>query len=581
MEKISKFFLYIFTSRSILNKKQQKIIYKNLIISPFYGLIEMIGIGLIVVLLINILNPEFLINLKNRFTIFENINYNLSSNKLYFIFVTLIALKYIIQNFIVQYTYKNLRRIHYEVTVEHLKLNIYSKSEYLLQKNIANIVRTIINDTSVIFVDFIRPCIEIFKEICVIFFILFILFIFNGWKVFGILIFFSIILYIITKSASHVGKRISQERFFFQKKFFKNLSEFFLLIKEIRLKNIEEKFLKDRKEEFKKTTDAFSKENIISHQLRFIFEGVFIISILLTIGYYFFYSDLDPETIYSNLFILILPALRLMPAFLRVNGYINKINFNFDIIDSVEKNIDVLKETQINFSSKEFVFKNNIKIKNLDFSYNNKIIFENANIELIKGKSHAIIGTTGIGKSTLVEILMGFKNINSGQVLIDDQEVVDRDISGWRKIFGYVPQDTYLIEDNLLNNIVLTDSVNDKEKNSIIEILKYLKLDDLGDLDNKKDKSILNKDVGSLGRKLSGGQKQRIGLARAMFKDPEIIILDEPTSSLNKIKAQEILNYIINLNKTLIVITHDETLLDKFDIVYKIEEKKIINLKRP
>ena len=131
--------------------------------------------------------------------------------------------------------------------------------------------------------------------------------------------------------------------------------------------------------------------------------------------------------------------------------------------------------------------------------------------------------------------------------------------------------DTYLIDGTLIENITLNlEILNEKENKHILDILKSLQLDDLANYDE-----IFNRKVGSFGKKISGGQKQRIGLARAMFKHPEIIILDEPTSALNKNKADEIIDYIINLHKTLIVITHDEQLLKKFDKVSKLKIKKL------
>ena len=200
-----------------------------------------------------------------------------------------------------------------------------------------------------------------------------------------------------------------------------------------------------------------------------------------------------------------------------------------------------------------------------------KVIFKNINLKIIKGKSHAIIGPTGCGKSTLVEILLGFKNIQSGTIEMDGNEITNRDSYGWRKNFGYVPQDTYLIDGTLIENITLDkENLSKTNKENILQILKYLQLNDLANYEE-----IFEKKVGSYGKKISGGQKQRIGLARTLFKNPEIIILDEPTSALNKEKSSKIIDFIIKLNKTLIMITHDEKLLDKFDFIYKIHQNEI------
>lgn len=576
MDKIKKFLIYCFTEKGILNKKQRSIIHQNLMINPFYGLMEMIGIGLIIILLINILNPNFLSQISDKFSFISSFNLEISNINLYLICISLILAKYFIQYLIIIITYKNLRNIHQEVTIHHLFLHLNSKSEYLLQKNVANIIRAVINDTNYIFTEFIRPSLEIFKEVCVIIFIITILLILNGIKVFGILIFFSIILLLITKAATNFGKKLSLEKFTYHKKFFKNLSEFFLLIKEIRLKNFENTFLSQREEEFKVATNAFAAENIMTHKLKIFFEGIFITSILILIGYLFFFSEMDSKTIYSNLFMLVIPSLRLMPSFIRISGYINKINFSYGIIDGVENKIIELNKNQlVNNKEDDYDFKEKINIVNLNFSYKEKKIFQGGKLDIIKGRSHAIIGPTGCGKSTLVEIILGFKDANDTKIKIDEQLVLDRDKYGWRKNFGYVPQDTFLIDGTLIENITLNQEIlNEEKKNYVLEILRYLQLDDLANY-----KEIFEKKVGSFGKKISGGQKQRIGLARALYKNPEIIVLDEPTSALNRSKATEIIDYIIKLKKTLIIITHDEQLLDKFDFVYRIEDKKIVLVK--
>ena len=151
MEKIKKFLMYCFTDNGILNKKQRSIIHKNLIISPFYGLIEMIGIGLIVILLINILNKEFINKINEKISFISSFNLEVTNVGLYITCICLILIKYIAQYFIVVFTFKNLRNIHYEVTIDHLSLNLNSKSEFLLKKNISNIIRSVINDTNIIY----------------------------------------------------------------------------------------------------------------------------------------------------------------------------------------------------------------------------------------------------------------------------------------------------------------------------------------------------------------------------------------------------------------------------------------------
>ena len=191
------------------------------------------------------------------------------------------------------------------------------------------------------------------------------------------------------------------------------------------------------------------------------------------------------------------------------------------------------------------------EIKNLNFSFSENVIFKNLNFIMKKNKIYGIQGESGSGKTTLLNILTGLYDTDS-EIYFNDEKI--NSIKQIQNQICYVPQNVYLYDDTIINNIILGDNIDENIQIKVKDILKELKLDDLI---NSLPKGI-NTFVGENGTKLSGGQIQRIGLARAMYHKKEIIYLDEFTSALDNQTEKEILHFLKKLNRdlTIIIVTH-------------------------
>ena len=216
------------------------------------------------------------------------------------------------------------------------------------------------------------------------------------------------------------------------------------------------------------------------------------------------------------------------------------------------------------------------EIKNLNFNYDTKrsdFKFDNLNLKLKKNDAIGIIGPSGSGKSTLVNFILGLQTAENGTIETYG-ETIYRDIFSWRSKIGYVPQDIFLFESSIKENIALGVNKNEINDQKILNIIKKVQLSKF--IMNLKDG--INTNISERGLNLSGGQKQRLGIARALYNDPEILIFDEATSALNTEIEDEIIEQIYQLkeNVTLIIITHKPSILKNCNKIYKMVNGQLI-----
>lgn len=274
---------------------------------------------------------------------------------------------------------------------------------------------------------------------------------------------------------------------------------------------------------------------------------------------------------------------RLIPSFSRILTNLQSIRFGWSSVETLAKEFDqsVIKETKSNHlkvnSAQYLSFNHKISLRNICFSYNQKpssLVIKNANLEIHKGQSIGLIGKSGSGKSTFANLVLGLVTPTSGQFFIDDKRIDPDQLSEWRNLLGYVPQDVYLMDDTLLRNVAFGLDDSEIDESRAIEVLKIARLDQF--LVNSVDG--LQMMLGERGVRISGGQKQRVGIARALYHDPEILIFDESTSSLDPKTECQVLETLKPLKgkKTFIFIAHRKTALKDCDLVYKVEEGEIL-----
>lgn len=215
-----------------------------------------------------------------------------------------------------------------------------------------------------------------------------------------------------------------------------------------------------------------------------------------------------------------------------------------------------------------------IELKNITFAYPNteKLIFDHAQCEIPIGNSVGIVGTTGSGKSTIVDVLLGLLRAQEGEVLADGVNVMT-DYRKWLRNVGYIPQSIFMMDDTIRKNVAFGVPEDEIDEERIWKVLKDARLDEFV----KKLPEGLETGIGERGIRISGGQRQRIGIARALYDDPEVLVLDEATSALDNDTEAAIMKSIEQLHgkKTLIIIAHRLQTIENCDIVYRVEDGKI------
>jgi ABC-type multidrug transport system fused ATPase/permease subunit len=304
------------------------------------------------------------------------------------------------------------------------------------------------------------------------------------------------------------------------------------------------------------------------------FMSVATISIL---SLYLINSNGNLSTILPMIGLFAAAAIRLMPSVNRIMTSLQAIKYGDSQITELQNEIDIIKQNEnINSKTEIFNFKNIIEINNLYFSYNNTDLYvlNGINVNVKFGSTIGFIGTSGAGKTTLIDLILGLHKPSSGQIKVDGNNIYTN-LRGWQNQIGYVPQSIFLTDDTLKNNIAFGLDDNDIDEKALNHAIKYAQLESfINDLPEG-----LSTNVGERGVRISGGQKQRIGIARALYHNPTVLIFDEATSALDNSTEIAFVNAIKNLAglKTIIIIAHRLTTIEHCDYVYKLDNGKIIS----
>lgn len=277
----------------------------------------------------------------------------------------------------------------------------------------------------------------------------------------------------------------------------------------------------------------------------------------------------------SQLSAFALAAVRLMPCANRLNTYLNQISFFEPSLDIVLKEYgDTTSKKYVDQNDTSINFNQTIELKNISYHYPNfeEQILENANLKIKFGESIGVIGQSGAGKSTTIDILLGLLKPQKGQVLVDAIDI-ESAYRRWLSKVGYIPQVIFMLDDTIRRNIAFgieDDKIDEEKLWNAIEEAQLMEF--VTNLPEGLDTS-----VGERGVRISGGQRQRIGIARALYNNPNVLVFDEATSSLdNETEAAVIdsINYLKG-KKTLIIIAHRLSTIQNCDRVYRVEDGKI------
>ena len=369
-----------------------------------------------------------------------------------------------------------------------------------------------------------------------------------------------------SKILSNFFYKLGTERIRLESNIFSRLNQVFLSIKEIKISNKQKKYFDIIFKDYQNLTKKILKSEFFSVIPRLFLQLFFAVIISIVI-FFLVYMKYELAVIMPSVAGVVLIILRMLPSLNRLIALSQKRSFDLSAFELVgneylENNINT--ETTKTNKNKVENFDNEIRISNISFKYKGgeKKIFNGFNFKIKKGEIVGIKGASGVGKTTLIDIIMGLIQPDTGSIFLDNENIEDIDKRSYLNLFSYVSQNFYIFNDTIKNNIIFED---DNKEFNLKNYNDSIRMSQLKNLSNELNfsKTVL----GDEGIKLSWGQYQRIAIARALYKDPKIIILDEPTNMLDQNNSDLFFEELLKNKgeKTIIVISHDINLINKCD----------------
>ena len=380
-----------------------------------------------------------------------------------------------------------------------------------------------------------------------------------------------------------IMRRAGEENQEFYSGLYKWIDQSVMGIKEIKIARREGYFINEYSKCGAGYVSAVQRYNLYNATPRLLIETLAIAGMIL-----YLMIQLQQGTaaadIVPQLGVLAVAAMRLIPCANRINNHLTSISYFEPFFMGVSDNLqEEIRDETIDYNEETYRKKIDVgkldvrrEIALLDITYkypnSQALIFDHADMTIPVGKSVGIVGTSGSGKTTIVDILLGLLQLETGSILADGVEVRDN-YASWLKNIGYIPQTIFMIDSTIRKNVAFGYADEDIDDDKVWEALKEAQLDEfVRGLPEGLDTSI-----GERGIRISGGQRQRIGIARALFEDPEVLVLDEATSALDNETEAAIMDSINRLHgrKTLIIIAHRLQTIEKCDMVYRVENGKV------
>lgn len=382
--------------------------------------------------------------------------------------------------------------------------------------------------------------------------------------------------FILAKNFSH---KIGMENQKYNAKLIQWINQALGGIKEVKVLHRENYFINAYRRNYAMLIKGAKKNEMIATLPKYITETVCICGLLIGVIIKLFFGRREAIDFIPQLAAFAVAAFRLLPSMGKLNAYITSIMYcipSLDIIYFALKEVEEApeKKKENDEKPKGEYFETAIIMEDISYHYPNTdtYVLHNANLSVEKGTTVALIGSSGAGKTTVADIILGLLPPDKGKILIDNWNIYEN-LDVWHSMLGYIPQTIYLSDDSIRNNVAFgiePDKINEED---VIEALKKAQLlPFVESLDEGLDTF-----VGDRGIRLSGGQRQRIGIARALYHNPEILVLDEATSALDNETEQAVMESIESLQgtKTIIIIAHRLTTIKKADKIYEVINGKV------
>jgi len=554
-----------------------------MIMITIMALLEMIGVASIIPFISVLTNPTLIETNIFLNTMFKASGiFGVETNQEFFFLLGIIVFFLLVFSILFKaFTVYVLARfsymLDYSISKFITKKYLYQPYSWFLNRNSADLGKSILSEVGILVGNGIRPIMLMITQSMVLIALLSLLILVDVKIALSVFFILGVSYGLIYKLLRGFVQRIGKERLEANRLRFTSLSEAFGAVKEIKLGGLEKLNIKKFSEPSKKMAFLHAYFSVVNQLPRFALEALTFGGMMLLI----LYMMRQTGTLIESLPIISLYALagyRIMPALQQVYASMTQLRFLGPALDSLYYDIKNLKPSESQIDQNNIIFNKKITLNQINYSYPNssQTTLKNINIDISAKTTVGIVGATGSGKTTIIDIILGLLESQQGTLEVDGKVINGKNCRAWQKSIGYVPQHIYLADDTITANIAFGVDPENIDQKTLENVAKIANIHDfiINELPNQYQTT-----TGERGVRLSGGQRQRIGIARALYHKPKLLILDEATSALDNLTEQEVVKAINNLSKdiTIILIAHRLSTVKKCDKIYLIEKGKLKN----
>ncbi len=566
----------IFGIRYLLNNKERKQVLSLLVKIVFMAIIDVIGVASIFPFFTILTKPEIIKTNNYLNYAFINLKFTNESNFLIFLGVMLLVVLISSMFFKAITVYTQLKvdqLIEFSISERLLKKYLKQQYTFFLNKNTSEIGNNLLKEVNQVVIGVLAPSINIIAQGLLAIAMIIMIFYTNTIIALISSLILALSYGILYLSLKGYAYSIGEIRLKTSQVKHKIINEVFYGIKDVKVNRLENFYHKLFSNAAEKYAFSNAKTQILTRLPRFFIESIFFGGIIFISLVYV----QNPETLFKILPSLavisfagykLLPALQLIYAnFITIKSVIPSL----DLIYNEIENLSEIKKSKI--ENRNIEIEREITIQNLSYTYpfSKTKVIKRLDMKITAKQTVGIIGKSGSGKTTIIDLILGLLKPSEGKIYVDNFLLDENNIESWQSNVGYVPQQTFLIDDTISSNIAFGIKKEKIHFNQVKKVAKIANLDSFIMNELEKGYSTI---IGERGIRLSGGQRQRIGIARALYSNPNLLILDEATSALDKTTEKEILNAIKKLKSkiTIIIISHHLSTLRDTDKIFVIDQ---------
>ncbi|WP_321010483.1 ABC transporter ATP-binding protein [Eisenbergiella sp.] len=576
----------ILKKMNVLLDGKQKVKMGGIVVLMIIGaILEACSIGLVIPVITTLLDPEAVKGEGYLGNVYRFLGLESTSQFTIVMLVAIIA-AFVLKNIFLYF--QNVVQLRFVYTNQfstsrRMMINFMERPyEYYLNADTSVIQRSITSDVNNMY-GLILSSLQLVSEMIMFVVLVIVLMTQDPLMIFTIALLLVAVLLIIKCILKPIMIKAGEDNQEYYSGLYKWIDQSVMGIKEIKIANKENYFINEYSKCGAGYVDAVQKYNIYNATPRLLIETVCIAGLVLYLIIQIA-SGKEVTAMITQIGVFAVAAMRLLPSANRINNYLTSISYFEPFFMGVSDNLqEEINDRSVNYSAQAYEARKEIRklpvrekieLKGIVYKYPNTevLIFDHADMVIPVGCSVGVVGTSGAGKTTIIDVLLGLLTIQEGRILADGVEVREH-YEEWLKNIGYIPQTIFMIDASIRKNVAFGVPDEEIDDNKVWEALKEAQLDEFV----RGLPEGLDTGIGERGIRLSGGQRQRIGIARALFEDPEVLVLDEATSALDNETEAAIMDSINRLHgrKTLVIIAHRLQTIEKCDMVYRVEKGRI------